>query len=192
MLRTQNTCFAFALDFTFPSPISIPLFSCLLWVITDQHKSQSVGWMNGRIQSPTFKKISYQCLITLSVSLYFNLLAFLCLFVFFKLPSLLFLLSFSCLSLFFFSFFYSFHLFSSQSRCNLKQNQRLESWNDLGKISSTFWKVVEDSLGCVIFSGRVGGDLFTLFSKSEWIYFWFIFNCGCFFYVNMVTESYNL
>ena len=107
----------------------------------------------------------------------FSLPLFVCLFVF-KLPSLLFLPSFLFLSLplFFFSFFYSFHLFSSQSGCNLKQNQRLGSWNDLGKISSTFWKVVEDSLGCIIFSGRVGGDLFTLFSKSEWIYFWFISN----------------
>ena len=103
-----------------------------------------------------------------------------------------FLLSFSYLSFFFFSLFYSFHIFFSQSGCNLKQNQRLGSWNDLGKISSTFWKVVEDSLGCIIFSGRVEGDFFTLFSTSEWIYFWFIFNCGCFFYVNMVTENYNL
>lgn len=194
MLRTQNTCFAFALDLTFPSPISIPLFSCSLWVILDQHKSQSEGWMNGWIHCPTFKKISYQCLITLSISLYFKLSAFLRLFVFFfKLPSLLFLPSFLFLSLlFFFSFFYSFHIFFSQSGCNLKQNQRLGSWNDLGKISSTFWKVVEDSLGCIIFSGRVEGDFFTLFSTSEWIYFWFIFNCGCFFYVNMVTENYNL
>ena len=60
----------------------------------------------------------------------------------FKLPSLLFLPSFLFLSLtlffFFFSLFYSFRLFFSQSGCNLKQNQRLGSWNDLGKISSTF------------------------------------------------------
>ena len=140
LLRTQNTCFAFALDFTFPCPISIPLFSCSLWVIIDQHKSQGEGWMNGWIHSPTFKKISYQCLITLSIPLYFKLLAFLCLFLNFLLFSS-FLLSFSCLSLFFFFFFslfYSFRLFFSQSGCNLKQNQRLGSWNDLGKISSTF------------------------------------------------------
>ena len=41
LLRKQNTCFAFALDFTFPSPRSIPLFSCSL---RDNRPAQVLEW----------------------------------------------------------------------------------------------------------------------------------------------------